>query len=76
MGANDVINPAVRDRKDHPLHGMSIFIVGTERSFLICKRSLSADFSGEMNELFYDEGTMMLFGDIKHTHTALVQLLK
>ena len=40
------------------------------------KRSLSPGFAGEDNELFYEQKTMMIFGDAKATLTSLIQLLK
>jgi len=42
----------------------------------VCKRSLNPGFAGEDNELFYDQKTMMIFGDAKETVTKLVHLMK
>jgi len=76
VGANDVINPAARYKKDSPLYGMPILNVDQARTVMIIKRSLSPGFAGEDNELFYDEKTMMLFGDAKKMLTDIVQVLK
>lgn len=63
-GANDVINPAARE-KGNPLSGMPILQVDQAQSIIIIKRSLSPGFAGVDNELFYDQKTMMVFGDAK-----------
>ena len=47
IGANDVINPAARDKKSSPLYGMPILNVDHARTVMICKRSLAAGFAGE-----------------------------
>ncbi|MBM4169708.1 MAG: NAD(P)(+) transhydrogenase (Re/Si-specific) subunit beta [Ignavibacteria bacterium] len=76
LGANDVVNPAARYKKESPLYGMPILNVDHARTVMVCKRSLNPGFAGEDNELFYDKKTMMVFGDAKATITKLVQLLK
>jgi len=76
IGANDVINPAARYKKDSPLYGMPILNVDHARTVMISKRSLASGFAGEDNELFYDPKTMMVFGDAKKTVTELVRMLK
>lgn len=76
IGANDVINPAARTKKDSPLYGMPILNVDQARTVIIVKRSLGSGFAGEDNELFYDQKTMMLFGDAKQMVTELVRVLK
>ncbi len=76
IGANDVVNPAARTKKDSPLYGMPILNADKARTVMVCKRSLNPGFAGEDNELFYDKKTMMIFGDAKATVTKLVQLLK
>ena len=76
VGANDVVNPAARHKKDSPLYGMPILEADKARSVIVLKRSLKPGFAGEDNELFYDPKTMMVFGDAKVTLTKIVQLLK
>ncbi len=76
IGANDVINPAARYKKDSALYGMPILNVDMARTVMIVKRSLASGFAGEDNELFFNEKTMMIFGDAKKVVTEIVQLLK
>jgi NAD(P) transhydrogenase subunit beta len=76
IGANDVVNPGARHKKDSPLYGMPILNVDHARTVMVFKRSLNPGFAGEDNELFYDKKTMMVFGDAKSSITGLVQLLK
>ena len=76
IGANDVVNPAARYKKDSPLYGMPILNADQAHTVMILKRSLSPGFAGEDNELFYEKQTMMVFGDAKATLTSLILLLK
>jgi NAD(P) transhydrogenase subunit beta len=76
VGANDVVNPAARSKKDSPLYGMPILNADQAHTVVILKRSLRPGFAGEDNELFYAKNTMMVFGDAKATLTSLLQLLK
>jgi len=76
IGANDVVNPSARHKKDSPLYGMPILNVDYARTVMVCKRSLNPGFAGEDNELFYNDKTMMVFGDAKDTVTKIVQLMK
>ncbi|MFQ5965569.1 MAG: NAD(P)(+) transhydrogenase (Re/Si-specific) subunit beta [Candidatus Scalinduaceae bacterium] len=76
VGANDVINPSARTDKNSPLFGMPILNADKARTVIICKRSLSPGFSGVDNELFYNQKTMMVFGDAKDSITKMVKLIK
>lgn len=76
IGANDVVNPAARYKKESPLYGMPILNVDAARTVMVVKRSLNPGFAGEDNELFYMKNTMMVFGDAKAVVTSLVQELK
>jgi NAD(P) transhydrogenase subunit beta len=76
VGANDVINPAARYKKDSPLYGMPILNADKARTVIVLKRSLKPGFAGEDNEIFYNPKTMMIFGDAKDTLTKIVTLLK
>lgn len=76
IGANDVINPAARYKKESPLYGMPILDCDKAQRVMIIKRSLATGFAGEDNELFYDEKTMMMFGDAKSMVTEMVKAIK
>ena len=76
VGANDVINPAARAKKDSALYGMPILNVDQAKTVIIIKRSLSAGFAGEDNDLFYDPKTMMVLGDGKKMLSELLHYLK
>jgi NAD(P) transhydrogenase subunit beta len=76
IGANDVINPAARKKKESVLYGMPILNVDHSKSVIIVKRSLSPGFAGEDNDLFYDSKTMMIFGDARKVLTELAAYLK
>ena len=76
VGANDVINPSARTNKESPLYGMPILNADQAKTVVICKRSLSPGFSGVDNELFYQENTLMIFGDAKESINKMIQLLK
>ena len=47
IGANDVINPVARDKKESALYGMPILNADHARTVMIVKRSLSVGFAGE-----------------------------
>ncbi|HLB00578.1 MAG TPA: NAD(P)(+) transhydrogenase (Re/Si-specific) subunit beta [Bacteroidota bacterium] len=76
VGANDVVNPAARTKKESPLYGMPILNVDQAQTVMVLKRSLNPGFAGEDNDLFYDRKTMMVFGDAKATLTRLLRILK
>ncbi len=65
VGANDVVNPAARERKDTPIYGMPIIDADKARSIIIIKRSLAPGFSGVDNELYYMPHVNFLFDDAK-----------
>jgi NAD(P) transhydrogenase subunit beta len=75
VGANDTVNPAARSGKG-PLAGMPILDVDKARVVVMVKRSLSVGYAGVDNDLFYEDNTMMLFGDGKEMMTQLVQAMK
>jgi NAD(P) transhydrogenase subunit beta len=75
VGANDTVNPAARSDKG-PLAGMPIINVDKARVVVMVKRSLSVGYAGVDNDLFYEDNTMMLFGDGKKMMTELISSMK
>jgi H+-translocating NAD(P) transhydrogenase subunit beta len=76
LGANDVVNPDARTKKDSPLYGMPIINADFAKNTIVVKRSLNPGFAGTDNPLFYKDNNRMLFGDAKKVLTALVAELK
>jgi len=68
IGANDVVNPQARTDKSSPIYGMPILDV--DRS------SMNTGFAGVQNPLFFNDNTMMIFGDAKATVKSLVEAVK
>ena len=75
IGANDTINPVARSGEG-PLGGMPIIDADKARVVVIIKRSLSVGYAGVDNDLFYEDKTMMLFGDGKKMMNELNGAIK
>lgn len=76
VGANDITNPAARNKPGSPLYGMPILDVDKAKTVIFIKRTTGAGFSGVENDLFYNPNTMMVFGDAKKVLTDLIAALK
>ena len=75
LSSNDTVNPAARTGEG-PLGGMPIIDADKARVVVIIKRSLSVGYAGVDNDLFYENNTMMLFGDGKKMMNELNAALK
>ncbi len=76
IGANDVVNPDARNKKDSLIYGMPILNADKARNVIVIKRGQGRGFSGIENALFYMDNTRMLYGDGQEAVTRLIQSIK
>ncbi|MCP1728164.1 NAD(P) transhydrogenase subunit beta [Natronospira proteinivora] len=76
IGANDVVNPDARSKKDSPIFGMPILNVDHADNVMVVKRGRGTGFSGVENPLFFADNTQMVFGDAQEVAGHFIQGLK
>ena len=70
------VNPAAKLDKNSPIYGMPILDVEKSKSIVVLKRSMSPGFAGLDNDIFYNDKTVMLFGDAKDSIDSVTKSIK
>jgi NAD(P) transhydrogenase subunit beta len=76
LGANDVVNPMARTEKSSPIYGMPILDVDRATHVFVVKRSMNPGFAGIQNPLFFNDNTMMIFGDAKKVVLQVIEAVR
>ena len=76
IGANDTVNPAAMDDPNSPIAGMPVLEVWKAANVVVFKRSMNTGYAGVQNPLFFNENSVMCFGDAKKTVDEILAELK
>jgi NAD(P) transhydrogenase subunit beta len=76
IGANDTVNPAAQTDPNSPIAGMPVLEVWKAKEVVVFKRSMNTGYAGVQNPLFFNENTVMCFGDAKGTVDEILAELK
>ncbi|MEE9608731.1 MAG: NAD(P)(+) transhydrogenase (Re/Si-specific) subunit beta, partial [Myxococcota bacterium] len=68
-------NPAARE-PGSAISGMPIIDVDRAVHVFVLKRSMNPGFAGVDNPLFFNDNTMMVFGDAKETVLKIVEAVR
>ena len=76
IGANDTVNPAAQTDPNSPIAGMPVLEVWKAKEVVVFKRSMNTGYAGVQNPLFFNENSVMCFGDAKATVDEILADLK
>lgn len=76
IGANDTVNPAAQTDPNSPIAGMPVLEVWKAKEVVVFKRSMNTGYAGVQNPLFFNENSVMCFGDAKATVDGILAELK